>query len=65
MSLGLHAMSLIVQFAYFTFHVRIDSCRDCLLFSTNKCSMYICMGMVVQWREMVALGTKRVSEDEE
>lgn len=68
MSVGLHAMSLIVQFAYFTFHVRIDSCKDCLLSPPKSAPCTF----VWEWyfngersKAMVVLGTNSVSEDVE
>lgn len=39
MSVGLHIVSLIIQFQYFTFHVWTYSCRDCRLSPPESASM--------------------------
>lgn len=59
-------------FVYFTFHVRVDSCRDCLLSPPKSIPCIIPCIFVWEWlfigersKAMIALGTNRVSDDVE
>lgn len=58
MSVGLHTVSVIVQFQYFTFHIWTDSCRDCLLSPPKSAS--VCWGRFL-W-ELVCVGAHVMGE---